>query len=70
MRDIVLLKEAAAEQNSWPMAKIVATNADKNGFVRSVKLMLGTSSTTDMALQYLERPVNKLVMLVKKEWLI
>ena len=49
------------------MAKIVATNADKNGFVKSVKLMLGTSSTTDMALQYLERPVNKLVMLVKKE---
>ena len=32
--DIVLLKEAAAERNSWPMAKIVATNTDKNGFVR------------------------------------
>ena len=48
--DIVLLKEAAAEQNSWPMAKIVATNADKNGFVRSVKLMFGTSGATDMAL--------------------
>ena len=29
MGDIVLLMEAAAEQNSWPMAKIVATNADK-----------------------------------------
>ena len=48
--DIVLLKEAVAEQNSWPMAKKVATNADKNEFVRSVKLMLGTSGTTDMAL--------------------
>ena len=32
--DIVLLKEAAAEWNSWPMAKIVATNTDENGFVR------------------------------------
>ena len=52
--DIVLLKEAAAEQNSWPVAKIVAMNADKNGFARSVKLMLGTSGATDMAHLYLE----------------
>ena len=48
------------------MAKIVATNADKNGD-KSVKIMLGTSGTTDMALQYLERPVNKLVMLVESK---
>ena len=65
--DIVLLKEAAAKQNIWPMAKIVATNTDGNGFVSSVKLMLGTSGTSDMAPQYLERPVNKLVMLVENE---
>ena len=52
--DIVLLKEAAAEQNSWPVAKIVAMNTDKNGFARSVKLMLGTSGATDMAHLYLE----------------
>ena len=45
MGDIVLLKEAAAERNSWPMAKIVATNTDENGFIRSAKLMLGTSGT-------------------------
>ena len=49
------------------MAKIVAKNADKNGFVRRVKLMLGISGTTDMTLQYLERPVNKLVILVESE---
>ena len=47
------------------MAKIVAMNTDENGFVRSVKLMLGTSGTTDMVIQYLERPVNKLVILVE-----
>ena len=70
MGDIVLLKEVAAEWNSWPMAKIVAINADKNGFARSVKLMLGTSGASDMALWYLERPVNKLVMLVENKWLI
>ena len=61
----VLLKEAATEQNCWPMAKIVATNAGKNGFVISVKLMLGASGTTDTTFQYPEQPVNKLVMLME-----
>ena len=47
MRDIVLLKEAATECNSWLMEKIVATNADKNVY----KIyMLGASGTTDMTL--------------------
>ena len=50
MEDIAVLKEAAVEQNSWPMSKIVATNTDENGFVRSVKLMLSKSGATDMAL--------------------
>ena len=67
MGDIVLLKEAAAKQNIWPMAKIVVMNTDGNGFARRVKLMLGTSGTSDMAPQYLERPVNKLVMLVENK---
>ena len=49
------------------MAKIVATNADGNGFVRSVNFMFGTSGITDMALRYLEQPVNKFVMLVENE---
>ena len=66
MGDTVLLREAA-ERNSWPMAEIVATVTDENGFVRSVKPMLGTSGTIDTALQYLEQPVNKLKMLVESE---
>ena len=67
MRDIVLLKEAAAEQHIWSMVKIVTMNADENRFFRSVILVLGTLGTTDMALRYLERTVNKLVMLVENE---
>ena len=67
MRDIVLLKEAAAEQHIWSMVKIVAMNADENRFFRSAILVLGTLGTTDMALRYLERTVNKLVMLVENE---
>ena len=65
--DIVLLKEAAAERNSCLTAKIVATNTDENKFVRSVEIMLCTSGTTDIALQYLEPPVNKLLMLMENE---
>ena len=49
------------------MAKIAATNADKNRFVRSVKLMLGGSGKTDIALRYFERPFNKLMMLEENE---
>ena len=59
--------EAPTERNSWPMAKIAATNADKNRFIRSVKLMLGGSGNTGMALRYLERPFNKLMMLEENE---
>ena len=65
--NIFLFEEAATDQNNWPVAEIVATAADKSLFVRSVKLMLGTSGTTDMALQYLQQLVNELVMLVENE---
>ena len=67
MVDIALLKKAAAGQNSWPIAKIVATNAEENGFIRIVKFIFGASDTTDMVLQYPERSVNKLVMLAENE---
>ena len=65
--DDILLKEAAAEQHSWKMENIVPTNNDKNVFVRSVKLILGTSGKTDMVLHYLKQPVNKLAMLVENK---
>ena len=40
--DIVLLK-TDANHNQWPMAKVVGTfhNSDTEGFVRSVKLLIG-----------------------------
>ena len=39
-RGIVLLK-ADANRNQWPMAKVVDINSDAEGFVRSVKLLIG-----------------------------
>ena len=66
VRDIVLLKEDA-ECNQWPMAKILTVNSDANGDVRSVKILFGAADNSDNSIRYLERPVNKLVVLVENE---
>ena len=47
------------------MAKIVTTNRDDKGHVRRVKLLIGASNADDNTVRYLERPVNKLVMLIQ-----
>ena len=60
--DIVLLKEDT-DRNKRPLAKVISVNKDIEGVVRSVKLQVGTSGV-DSA-RNLERPVNKLVMLVE-----
>ena len=62
--DIALLKEDA-EHNQWPMARIVDVRKDAKGDIRSVKLTTGRSKNE--SIRYLERPVNKLVMLLKSE---
>ena len=59
----VLLKEGA-ECNQWPMAKIVAVNSDAKGDVHNVKILVGAADKSDYLIRYLERPVNKLVVLV------
>ena len=64
--DVVLLKEDA-DRNQWPMAKIVAVNSDARGDVRSVKILVGSAYKSDNSVRYLERPVNKLVVLVENE---
>ena len=40
--DTVSLKEEA-EKNRRPIPKIIATNKDNDGFVQSIRLMLGAS---------------------------
>ena len=49
------------------MAKIVSVNSDVKGDVCSVRLLAGTSDKLDNSTRYLERPVNKLVVLVENE---
>ena len=62
--DIVLLRQEA-DPNQWPMARIVNVYSDSKGNVRSVRLLLGASDKSDNSARYLERPVNKLVVLVE-----
>ena len=57
--DVVLLKENQSPRNRWPMAKVVATHPDDQGQVRSVTSVLTSNGSK------LERPVNKLVLLVE-----
>ena len=49
------------------MAKIVSVNSDVKGDICSVRLLVGTSDKSDNSIWYLERPVNKLVVLVENE---
>ena len=64
--DVVLLKEDA-DCNQWPMAKIVAVNSDAKGDVHSIKILVGAASKSDNSIHYLERLVNKLVVLAENE---
>ena len=64
--NVVVLKEGA-EYNQWPMAEIVAENSDAKGDVHSIKILVGAANKSDNLICYLERPVNKSVVLVENE---
>ena len=58
--DIVSVKDKDVSRNQWPMAKVVDTQSDENGLVRSVSLRMATGLT-------LQRPIDKLVLLLEAE---
>ena len=62
--DIALLK-TEANHNQWPMAKIMVINTDTEGFVRSVKLLIG--KTPNDGERMLDRPIHKIVFLKELE---
>ena len=49
------------------MAKVAATYKGDKGIVRSVRLLMGSVETANQKSRYLERPVNKLVILVENK---
>ena len=64
--DVVLLKESS-DRNDWPMGRVIDANADRNGFVRSVTLLLARRDENDTSHRRLDTPVNKLVLLLESE---
>ena len=57
--NIVLLKDEHS-QNQWPMARLVRTESNKNGIVRSAVLKLGNTKSSET----LSRPISKLALLI------
>ena len=57
--DVVLLKDDHSPRNVWPMGRVIETEPDSKGIVRSILLKTQTME--------LRRPVNKVVRLLAKE---
>ena len=57
--DVILVKDDTCPRNVWPMGRVIRTEPDKNGLVRTVHLKTQTSE--------LRRPVDKVVLLLAKE---
>ena len=68
--DLVIVKENNAPRNDWKLARIIEANEDDDGLVRKVKVQLGQSNLGKKGERLtqpsiLERPVQKLVVLVE-----
>ena len=69
--DVVILKEEAT-RGHWKLARIVETMRGNDELVRSVKLLMGDPTLTRQGKRvnktsFLERPINKLTLLVENE---
>ena len=67
--DIMIVKEDNLPRNCWQLAHISYTYRSKDGHIRSVQVVLGNATLPSDgkrkgSLRRLDRPVNKLVLLV------
>ena len=70
--DIVIIKEDNAPHNCWQLARVVAVYQGSDGRVHTVKLALADACLDDRgrrtsAVKFLERPIQKLVLLMSKD---
>ena len=56
-------------RNEWPLGRIMETSTDQQGLVRAVKIKLGFRNSqkkeSDARKQVIERPVQKVVLLME-----
>lgn len=69
--DVVIVKDDNIPRNEWKLARVVEARADGDGLVRKVKIQIGQSNLGKKGeritqLSSLERPVQKLVVLVEQ----
>ena len=70
--DIVLISDDNLPRSQWRLGRIIEAFQDKDGLVRKVKLLVGSSSLTSKGKRteskvYLDRPIHKLVLLCESE---
>ncbi|XP_054607429.2 uncharacterized protein [Nothobranchius furzeri] len=72
VNDIVILQEDSAPRNHWRLARVTEVYPSADGRVRKVKLLVSDSTLDERGKRstrpvYLERPVQKIVLLVEAE---
>ena len=70
--DVVIVKEDTLPRNCWQLARVSKTYPSKDGHVRSVQVVLGDAALPSDGkrkgpVRRLDRPANKLVLLVPSE---
>ncbi|XP_067023051.1 uncharacterized protein [Acropora muricata] len=69
INDVVIVKDDNLPRNCWQLARVSRTDVAKDGHVRTVQVVLGDPALTadgrrTRPLRYLERPVEKLILLL------
>ena len=67
--DVAIVSNDNLPRNMWQIARVEEAYRDPDGYMRKVKLAVGDASLDDKGhrvkhISYLERPVQKLVLLV------
>lgn len=70
--DIVLIKDDDSPRNQWRLSKVTDVIRDEDGLVRKVRLLVGSPNLSQRGerkgqLSTLERPIQKLVLLIPKQ---
>ena len=67
--DIVIIKDDNAPRSRWQLARVCAVNRSSDGRVRTVKLALADACLDEKGrrVKEVERPVQKLVLLMSKD---
>lgn len=70
--DIVLIMDQDTPRNEWPLGRVTEATKDSDGLVRHVKLLVGSRKLNKKGqrkgdLSVLERPVQKIILLVEAD---